>query len=135
MRKLLPLIAGALLFGATSASARPGESGEAELARALAGRAAGAPVSCIDLHRVTSSRIIPHTAIVYEVGGTLYVNRPVNGAEQLSHFDTMVTRLPTTRLCNVDTVTLVDQGSRSFTGVVFLGEFVPYRRVETSEAR
>ena len=134
MRKLLPLIAGSLLLGAIPASARPGESGEAELARALQGRTAGEPVSCIDLHRVTSSRIIPHTAIVYDVGGTLYVNRPANGAEQLSHFDTMVTRLPTTRLCNVDTVTLLDQGSHSFTGVVFLGDFVPYRRVATSSA-
>lgn len=134
MRTLLSLIAGAALLGAIPASARPGESGEAELARILDGRVAGTPVHCLDLHRVTSSRIIPHTAIVYDAGGTLYVNRPVNGADQLTNFDTMVTRLPSTSLCNVDVVHLVDQGSHSLTGLVFLGDFVPYRRVQTGSA-
>lgn len=128
MRTLLTLIAGAGLLGAIPASARPGESGEAELARILNGRVAGTPVHCVDLHRVTSSRIIPHTAIVYDAGGTLYVNRPVNGAEDLTDFDTMVTRLPSTSLCNVDVVHMVDRTSHSFTGLVFLGDFVPYRR-------
>jgi hypothetical protein len=128
MRTFLTLIAGAALLGAIPAAARPGESGEAELARVLNGRVAGTPVHCLNLHRVISSRIIPHTAIVYETGGTLYVNRPVNGAAQLTHFDTMVTRTPSTSLCNVDVVQLHDQGSHSFTGVVFLGDFVPYTR-------
>jgi hypothetical protein len=128
MRTFLTLVAGAALLGAIPASARPGESGEAELARVLNGRIAGPAVHCLDLHRVSSSRIIPHTAIVYDAGGTLYVNRPVNGAEQLTHFDTMVTRTPSTTLCNVDVVLLHDQGSLSFTGTVFLGDFVPYRR-------
>lgn len=134
MRTFLALIAGAALLGAIPAAARPGESGEAELARVLNGRVAGPAVHCLDLHRVSSSRIIPHTAIVYDAGGTLYVNRPVNGAEQLSHFDTMVTRTPTTRLCNVDVVQLHDQGSHSFTGTVFLGDFVPYTRVRTGSS-
>lgn len=128
MRAFLSLIAGAALLGAIPASARPGESGEAELARVLNGRVAGTPVHCVDLHRMTSSRIIPHTAIVYDAGGTLYVNRPVNGAEQLSHFDAMVTRTPSTTLCNVDVVHLVDQTSHTLTGIVFLGDFVPYTR-------
>jgi hypothetical protein len=134
MRTFLTLIAGAALLGAIPAAARPGESGEAELARVLSGRVAGPAVHCLDLHRVSSSRIIPHTAIVYDAGGTLYVNRPVNGAEQLSHFDTMVTRTPSTTLCNVDVVQLHDQGSHSFTGTVFLGDFVPYTRVRTSSS-
>jgi hypothetical protein len=133
MRKLLPLIAGALLVGG-AAQAKPADR-EAELARALAGRVAGEPVQCIDLHRVRSSRIIAGTAILYDAGSVVYVNRPDNGAEQLNRWDTLVTRTPSTRLCNVDTVTLVDQGSRSFTGIVFLGDFVPYRRVRTSDAR
>jgi len=47
----------------------------------------------------------------------------------------MVTRLHSTRLCDIDTVTMVDAASGAFTGVVFLGDFVPYRRVETGSAR
>ena len=127
MRKLLPLLAGALLIGG-GAQAKPADR-EAELARALQGRVAGEPVDCIDLHRVRSSRIINDTAIIYDAGGTIYVNRPRAGAESLNQWDALVTRLPTTRLCSVDTVRLVDPTTRMMTGVVFLGDFVPYRRV------
>ena len=132
MRKLLPPIAASMLLGA-AAQAAPVDR-EAQLERALAGRVAGAPVSCIDLHRVQSSQIIDDTAILYRAGSTIYVNRPDNGADSLSRNDTMVTRLPTTRLCSVDTVTMVDPVSGTFMGVVFLGDFVPYRRVETGSA-
>lgn len=133
MRKLITLLAGTLMLGGV-AQAKP-QDREAELARALQGRVAGPPVHCIDLHRVRSSRIITDTAIIYDAGGVIYVNRPANGAEQLNQWDTMVTRTSSTQLCNVDTVTMVDRGSRNFTGVVFLGDFVPYRRVRTSDSR
>ena len=126
MRKLLPLLAGTALL-ATPALAAPDR--EAELARALEGRVAGEPVDCIDLHRVRGSRIITDTAILYESGSTIYVNRPRAGAESLNQWDALVTRLPTTRLCSIDAVRLVDQQSQMLTGVVMLGDFVPYRRV------
>lgn len=133
MRKLLPLIAAPLLLIGGAAQAKPADH-EAELERALAGRVAEAPVSCIDLHRIRSSRVITDTAILYDAGSVIYVNRPANGADQLNQWDTLVTRTPSTRLCSVDTVTLVDHGSRSMTGIVFLGDFVPYRRVRTGSA-
>jgi hypothetical protein len=132
MRKLLPLIAGTFLLGG-AAQAKPADH-EAELARALAGRVAGEPVDCIDLHRIHSSRVITGTAILYDAGGVLYVNRPENGAEELNQWDTMVTRTQSTSLCSIDTVTMIDPGSRSFSGIVFLGDFVPYRRVRTGSA-
>jgi hypothetical protein len=132
MRKLLPLIAGTLLIGG-AAQAKPADH-EAELARAIAGRVAEAPVDCIDLHRIRASRVISGTAIIYDAGSVLYVNRPQNGAEELNQWDMMVTRTPSTRLCRIDTVTMLDPSSRSFSGVVFLGDFVPYRRVRTGSA-
>lgn len=128
MRKLLPFLAGGLLIGGAAAQARPADR-EAELARALQGRVAGEPVDCIDLHRVRSSRIINDTAILYDAGGTVYVNRPRAGAESLNQWDALVTRLPTTRLCSIDTVRLIDPSTHMMTGIVFLGDFVPYRRV------
>jgi len=128
MRKLLTIIAATLFVGAAAAQAeRPNR--EAELERALQGRVAGEPVDCIDLHRVRSSRVITDTAILYEAGSTIYVNRPRGGAESLNQWDALVTRLPNTRLCSVDAVRLVDPSTRMMTGVVMLGEFVPYRRV------
>jgi hypothetical protein len=136
MRKLLPLITAATMLagGALQAAPAAAPDREAELAHALRGRVAGEPVHCIDLHRIRSSQIIPDTAIVYDAGGVVYVNRPVNGADSLNRHDMMVTRLPSTRLCNVDTVTMLDPSSQTMTGIVFLGDFVPYRRVETGSA-
>jgi hypothetical protein len=134
MRKLLPLLVGSLALVAGSAQAKPADH-EAELDRAVAGRVAGAPVDCIDMHRVLSSHIIPHTAIVYDTGGTLYVNRPRAGADSMDQWDIMVNRLYSSQLCSVDTVQLLDQGSRMYSGTVFLGEFVPYRRVQSGSAR
>ena len=127
MRKLITLLAGTLMLGGV-AQAKP-QDREEELARAIQGRVAGEPVQCIDLHRIRSSRIITDTAIIYDAGSVIYVNRPANGADQLNQWDTMVTRTPSTRLCNVDTITMIDRASHNFTGVVFLGDFVPYRRV------
>ena len=131
MRKFLVLLAGSAAFGLTPAQAGEPTDHEAELARALDGRVAGEPVDCIDLRRVRSSRIVSDTAIIYDAGSTIYVNRPDSGAESLDQWDTLVTRLHSSRLCSIDTVRLVDTSSRMTTGVVFLGEFVPYRRVET----
>jgi hypothetical protein len=133
MRKTLTLWAGgALLAVATPAFADRPMDGESELARALAGRVAGEPVDCVDLRRVRSSRIIDDTAILYDAGSTIYVNRPRSGADTLDRRDTMVTQLYSSRLCSIDTVRIVDPSSRIMRGIVFLGEFVPYRRVETS---
>ncbi len=127
MGKLLPLIVGGALLATGSAQAKPRDP-QAQLAREIEGRVAGEPVSCIDLHRVRSSRVIEDTAIVYDMGRTIYVNRPRSGADSLDRWDTMVVRPFGTRLCSVDTVHMIDPTSRILTGIVFLGEFVPYRR-------
>lgn len=127
MRKLVPVILGSVLLATPALAANP--RGEAELERAIAGRVAGEPVSCISLHGATSSQIIDNTAIVYRVGGTLYVNRPRSGAESLDRDDTMINRLfGDSRLCNTDAVRTVDLLSGFMTGIVLLGDFVPYRR-------
>lgn len=134
MRKFLTILAGTALLGIAPAYAAE-RNPEAELSRAIQGRAAGEPVDCIDLNRVRSTRIIDDTAIVYDAGSVVYVNRPRSGAESLDRWDTLVTRLWSgSRLCSIDTVRLVDTSSRMTTGVVFLGEFVPYRRVQTGSA-
>ena len=132
MRKIFPLLAAGLFFAATAAQADPADrrlAGEARLDRALAGRVAGEPVDCITLSRIRGTRIIPDTAIVYEVGNVLYVNRPRAGARSLDESDTLVSRPFSNRLCSIDTVQLYDMSARMTHGVVFLGDFVPYRRV------
>ena len=128
MRKLLPFLASGLLLGAAAAQAAPVDP-EVELDRAIEGRVAGEPVDCITLSRIRSTQIIPDTAIIYEVGNTLYVNRPRAGARGLDRSDTLVSRPFSNRLCSIDTLQLYDTSARMTHGAVFLGEFVPYRRV------
>lgn len=128
MRQITAFLSAALVLTTASAQAAPRLSGEAKLAREIEGRVAGEPVSCLPFHRIHSSRIIDDTAIVYDSGRTLYVNRPRAGRESLDQWDTLVTRTFGSQLCSTDVVHLYDSGSRMQTGFVFLGEFVPYRK-------
>jgi hypothetical protein len=134
MRKISTLLAASLAALSASAPAAAPDR-EAELERALHGRVAGEPVHCIDMHRVRGSTIIPGTAVIYDAGSILYVNRPDSGADSLDRWDMLVTRLYTSQLCNTDTVDLIEQGSHAYSGILFLGDFVPYRRVQTSDSR
>ena len=128
MRCLAAAFTSAVLLTAGPVQAAPRLAPEARLARALEGRVAGEPVDCIDLRRVSSSQIIEDTAILYDAGSTIYVNRPRMGRESLDRWETLVTRTHSSNLCSVDTVHLYDPSSRISTGFVFLGEFVPYRK-------
>jgi hypothetical protein len=131
MRKIISTLtlAAAVVGGAAAASAASLPP-EERLARLLDGRVAGKPVSCISQYGIQSSEIIDDTAIVYRVGGKLYVNRPRSGASWLDRDDILVTRTSSSQLCRIDAVTLIDRNSRFPSGFVSLGEFVPYTRVK-----
>ena len=129
MRKLaIALAAGAALLAGPALQARDRPSGEEQLARLLEGRVAGEPVSCIPLSRTSSSRIIDRTAIVYDSGRTIYVNRPRH-PDSLDSDDVMVMRLHSSQLCRLDTVRLHDRSGLWYSGFVGLEDFVPYTRV------
>ena len=98
------------------------------VANSTAGRIQGEPVHCLNLRDVRSSQIVDHTAILYDTGSTIYVNRPRAGRESLDRWDTLVTKTFSSDLCDVDVVHLYDPGSQMQTGTVFLGDFVPYKR-------
>lgn len=127
--RFLVILAAFAALPAGSAQAKPRLTPEAQLARALEGRVAGEPVDCISLRHVRSSQIIDDTAILYDTGRTLYVNRPRAGARGLDSWDVLVTRTFSDRLCSIDTVDLYDSSSRMQNGFVFLGDFVPYRKI------
>ena len=103
------------------------DRGEAKLAKILENRVAGKPVSCLYLRNVRSSQIMDGTAIVYESGGTLYVNRP-DGAASLDDDDILMTRTSTSQLCRLDSVNLFSRAGRYERGFVTLGNFVPYTK-------
>lgn len=131
MTRISIALLGATLLTALAlpAAAAAQKDGEAELAKAIAGRTAGKPVACIMLRDIRSSRIIDKTAIVYEMNnGLIYVNRPRTGASTLDWSDVMVTDTHSSQLCSIDTVKLYDTGIRMQTGWVGLDDFVPYPR-------
>lgn len=129
MRKIaLVLAAGAALLTAPAVQARDKLTGEAKLAQILEGREAGRPVDCIPLHSTRDTRIIDKTAIVYDAGSVIYVNRPRN-ARDLDDDEIMVTTPTTGQLCRLDTVRMHDRSGFWYSGFVGLEEFVPYRKV------
>ncbi len=130
------LAAAALATASAGLAAGPSiaERGETRLAKATAGRTAGTPVDCINQQDIRSSEIIDRTAILYRTSGNrLYVNRPRSGATSLDSDDNLVTDTHTPQLCSIDVVRLLDRSSRSYSGFVGLGEFVPY--VKVADAR
>lgn len=117
--------------GAVTAEAKPRLSGEEQLAKLTEGRVAGTPVSCISQSDRSDMQIVDKTAIVYGSGRTIYVNRPRNPTG-LDSDDILVTRLHGSQLCKLDSVRTHDRSSRMYNGFVMLGDFVPYRRVESA---
>ena len=133
MRKTIAtvLAAATALSLSVAVDAKPRVSGEEKLAKLLEGRVAGEPTDCIYLPRVRSSRIISDTAIVYDAGSIIYVNRPRAGANGLDDDDVMVTEFHGggSSLCSIDVVRLHDRSTLFYNGFVSLGDFVPYRKV------
>lgn len=123
------ILAGLAALASVPAFAHPARTPEAQLADEVRGRVAGALVDCIDPHDVTSTEIIDGTAILYRVGGRLYVNRPRGGAQALRDDDVLMTQVYGAQLCRRDIVRLVDRASRGLRGFVSLGAFVPYTKL------
>ena len=127
MTKTILFLAAAALLAAP-AQAAPRLTPEQQLAKAIEGRVAGKPVSCIDPRLNANSRVIDRTAIIYGSGRTIYVQQPDN-ASSLRSDDILLTELVgTTQLCNIDMVRLIDRNGFWFRGFVNLNPFVPYTR-------
>ena len=109
--------------------ARERMTGDQELAKLLEGRVAGEPRNCINPRVSQSSRVIDGTAVVYGRGRTIWVNVPHN-ADDLDDWDALLIRQYGSQLCRQDIVTTFDTSSGMYTGNVFLGDFVPYTRVD-----
>jgi hypothetical protein len=130
MKTFATLLAGVALAltGATAVSAESlREKGEARLARMLEGRTPGEPVSCITAIRSNDLRVIEEVGVVYDSGDTIYVARP-SDPRQLGRNDVPVFNRFGGQLCKSDVIRTVDRFEGFTSGVVFLGDFVPYRK-------
>lgn len=110
----------------------PGEltRGEAELAKLLEGRVAGEPKRCINTFGSRTLHQIDGTALTYRDGDTVWVNYTRN-PESIDDSDIMVIRrFSGSTLCRTDHINLVERTGGFLTGVLFLGDFVPYTKVD-----
>jgi len=121
-------LAGAAALSAANAEKRVQEN-EARLARMLEGRTAGEPQSCIPILRPKQFEVIEGVALIYDSGDILYVARPTD-PETLRRDDVLIVDRHTSQLCNSDVVRTVDRNNGFVTGVVFLKQFVPYKKLE-----
>ncbi|AKM08563.1 hypothetical protein [Pelagerythrobacter marensis] len=126
---LIATIAAGTIFAAPAAADHHKTEGEAELAKLIEGRVAGEPQSCVQMAPSTRMRVIDGTAIVVERGSTVYVNIP-RDAEALDDGDAMAIRRTGSQLCRMDMITTFDRMGGFYTGNIFLGDFVPYKKVE-----
>lgn len=115
---------------AAPALARERLEPEAQLSKMIEGRTAGKPTDCISLNRDTPSTTIDHTAVVYQQGGTLYVNRFGGSCPALDGFSVLVTRTTTDRLCRGDSVQIMTQPPAVLAGVCIFGDFTPYTKAK-----
>lgn len=90
---------------------------------------AGAPTSCVRQRDLRGNRSAGEGAIIFDGPGSLiYVNRPRGGCPMLGANRALLTRTPSTRLCEGDIATVFDPVSSLEYGGCGLGEFTPYRR-------
>ena len=127
---MLPAVAMAAALAVAGTPALAKVAGEASLARMLDGRVAGQPVDCIPLsvHGGSNLTVVDGVGIVYRIGDTIYVNRTAN--PRILDWDDVLVLEPATgsQLCRHDQVYTHDRSGLARTGVVFLEQFVPYKR-------
>ncbi len=129
MRKMaLALTTFCTLLAGPALQAREKLTPEQRLEKMLEGREAGKPVSCISTWSSHSLQILDKTALVYDTGNVIYVNRPAN-ADVLDDDDILVIKMTGSQLCRLDSVTLHDRSIGFYRGFVNLNDFVPYRRI------
>ena len=105
--------------------------GEKRLAKMLEGRVAGEPERCIRTIGSRSITQIDDTALVYKRGDTIWVNY-TKTPDAIDDMDYLVIRkFSSTQLCKTDQVETYSRGGDFFSGVIFLDDFVPYRKVDS----
>lgn len=135
MRRLpLMLFAAAALAGCAADMGPPPQrtaKQEDTLRRALAGKVAERPVSCLPTYRQSNMEVVDDYTILFHDGSSrVYLQSPAGGCHPLgSGSYTLVTNIhnPSGTLCSGDISRVVDlSGSRMTVGSCAMSDFVPY---------
>jgi len=131
MRILLIAAAATSLVACETADYQPAQrSARAQQSydKALAGKTAGKPESCLPLQRSNDMQVIDDNTILYRDGRTTYVNTPLGGCNNLGNGSyALVTQSQGSQLCRGDIAQVRDMTTGVTVGSCALGDFVPYR--------
>lgn len=131
MRGWIMSIAPLLLVGGCAGGYSPPKLTErqtAELEKALAGKVAGEPQTCLNRRPQTNLTVISNNIVLYRVNRNLvYKNELIGSCSGLASGDTLIVRSFSSQLCRGDFATTANLQSGVQTGACALGDFVPYR--------
>lgn len=125
-RLALGMLAAMIAGGATAAMQVEAPESPA-LAKALAGRVAGKPASCIVRTRVSGPEIIdPYNILYRQSGARIWRSRLESKCSGLRDNDILVVETFGEQLCRNDRLTVVNRNSGAPVSYCFLGGFTPY---------
>jgi hypothetical protein len=132
MMRSVPLLIAVAALGACSTGPQPVRSAQAEghLQKLLAGRVAGAPVTCLPDYQAKDMVVIDDGTILFRDGSTYYRN-DFNGGTcaSLGRGNSLVTkRFGGAGLCRGDPADVVDLSSGFTVGSCTIGNFIPYAK-------
>lgn len=119
-----------LLGSGAAASAGLARSEADSLARALAGRVAGEPASCVPSRRSEPLRTVDTRTFVYRRGRTIWVNRPERECVGFRPTASLVVQMHGSRYCRGDRVHALGPGGPIPGPRCELGDWTPYTRPE-----
>jgi hypothetical protein len=133
MRGITLLVAGAALTSCTTAPPDPMRTAQAQqqYEQLIAGKVAGAPISCLPSYRANDMVKIDDQTIAFRDGRSrVYVAHMRGSCTNLTSSPyALVTRSFTSfGLCNGDIARVVDTGSHVTVGSCAFGDFIPYTR-------
>ena len=131
MRILMIAAAATALAACETADYQPAKrtaSQQQSYDKALAGKVAGKPESCLPLQRSNDMVVIDDDTILYRDGRTTYVNQPLGGCNNLGNGSyALVTHSTGSQICRGDIAQVQDLTAGITVGSCALGDFVPYR--------
>jgi hypothetical protein len=123
---IIPLI---FVAATATASDKVGTRDRIAVEKALAGKTAGKPVSCLSPHDAASSSVHNGTVIFRRNSKQLWKN-DMNQCRLLREDDILVTQLyGSARICRGDITQITDRTGLFGKGSCVFGDFVPYRVV------
>lgn len=123
---MLPLLLG--LSACAANEEQVSARAEAELSEELAGRTAGEPRNCISAATGRSLVVRDKRTLVYEEGGTIWVNRLEAACPSLDPFGQLRIDVQGSQYCRNDRIQGLEPGSAIPGPWCRLGSFTPYRR-------